>query len=484
MVEDSITRREFVCSAAARLAGVALTPAIIAGCRRGSPLVASAARVESGGTGWASVPETLARIAPPKFADREFNITRFGARPDGSDCTSPIREAVAACTNARGGRVTVPAGRFVTGPVHLADNVNLHLERGATLAFTRDTNAYLPAVFTRFEGTELMNYSPLVYAFEKQNVAVTGEGTLDGQADHEHWWPWKGSREFGWTTGSPNYNAARQRLLAMAEEGVPVGRRLFGEGDHLRPSFIQPYRCSNVLIEGVTIVNSPMWEIHPVRCRNVIVRGVSISSLGPNNDGCNPESCRDVLIERTTFNTGDDCIAVKSGRNADGRRLNVPSENIIVRNCEMKDGHGGVTIGSEISGGARNIFAHDCRMDSPRLDRALRLKNNAMRGGLIEHIYMRNVTIGQVADSVLSIDFYYEEGDTGSFTPVARDIELRNVTSRTSPYALYLRGFPNAHIGDIRVIDCRFNGVEKGSVTEYVDGLRWEGTTINGAVVR
>jgi polygalacturonase len=372
----------------------------------------------------------------------------------------------------------------VTGPVHLADNVNLRLERSATLAFTRDTKAYLPAVFTRFEGTELMNYSPLIYAFEKQNVAVTGEGTLDGQADNEHWWPWKGSREFGWATGSPNYNAARQRLLAMAEEGIPVGRRLFGEGDYLRPSFIEPYRCSNVLIEGVTIVNSPMWEIHPVRCRNVIVRGVSISSLGPNNDGCNPESCRDVLIERTTFNTGDDCIAIKSGRNADGRRLNVPSENIIVRNCEMKDGHGGVTIGSEISGGARNIFAYDCRMDSPRLDRALRLKNNAMRGGLIEHIYMRNVTVGQVADSVLSIDFYYEEGDKGSFRPVARDIELRNVTSRKSPYALYLRGFPNAHIGEIRVIDCRFDGVEKGSVAEYVDGLRWEGTTINGVVVR
>ena len=484
MVEDSLTRREFVRSAAAFAAGVSLAPAIIIGCRRGSPLVASAARMETGATGWSSVPDILARIAPPKFADREFNITRFGARPDGSDCTLPIREAVAACTNAGGGRVTVPAGRFVTGPVHLADNVNLHLERGAALAFSRDTKAYLPAVFTRFEGTELMNYSPLIYAFEKQNVAVTGEGTLDGQADNEHWWPWKGSREFGWTTGSPNYSAARQRLLAMAEEGVPVGRRLFGEGDHLRPSFIQPYRCSNVLIEGVTIVNSPMWEIHPVRCRNVIVRGVSISSLGPNNDGCNPESCRDVLIERTTFNTGDDCIAIKSGRNADGRRLAVPSENIIVRNCEMRDGHGGVTIGSEVSGGARNIFAYDCRMDSPRLDRALRLKNNAMRGGLIEHIYMRNVTVGQVADSVLSIDFYYEEGNKGSFTPVARDIELRNVTSRRSPYALYLRGFPNAHIGEIRVIDCRFNGVEKGNVTEYVDGLRWEGTTINGVLAR
>ena len=211
---------------------------------------------------------------------------------------------------------------------------------------------------------------------------------------------------------------------------------MFGDGDYLRPNFIQPYRCTNVLIEGVTIIE--LADVgDPSRCsaQNVTVRGVTINSHGPNNDGCDPESCRDVLIERCVFDTGDDCIAIKSGRNADGRRINVPSENIIVRNCEMRDGHGGVTIGSEISGGVlervrRTIAGWTAR----NLDRALRLKNNAMRGGVLEHIYMRDVTVGQVADAVLSIDFIYEEGDKGPFTPVARDIELRRVTSRKSPY--------------------------------------------------
>ncbi len=233
-------------------------------------------------------------------------------------------------------------------------------------------------------------------------------------------------------------------LLQLAEQGVPVAERRFGDGHFLRPNFIQPYRCTNVLIEGVTIVNSPMWEIHPVLSTNVTIRGVTIVSHGPNNDGCDPESCRDVLIEGCTFDTGDDCIAIKSGRNADGRRVNVPVENVIVRDCVMKDGHGGVTIGSEITGGARNIFAERCRMDSPRLDRVLRFKNNAMRGGTIEHVYMRDVTVGEVAESVVNADFYYEEGEAGGFTPVLRDVEVRSVTSRKSKYAFYLRGFARA----------------------------------------
>ncbi|HEX6558587.1 MAG TPA: glycoside hydrolase family 28 protein, partial [Longimicrobiales bacterium] len=283
---------------------------------------------------WSALPDILSRIRAPQFPDRVFDVTRYGAVAGGSfDCTSAFAKAIAACNAAGGGRVVVPAGRFLAGPIHLRSNVELHLEGGATIAFDRDPNKYLPQVFTRWEGVELMNYSPFIYAFEQQNIAITGDGLLDGQADCEHWWPWKGfsgdsrsvnafdpiiTRQCGATKSSPQL-AARTRLIEMMERGVPVAQRIFGNGDYLRPNFIQPYRCRNVLIEGVTIINSPMWEVHPVLCTNVIVRSVKINSHGPNNDGCDPESCRDVLIENCEFDTGDDCIAIKSGRNADGR---------------------------------------------------------------------------------------------------------------------------------------------------------------------
>ncbi|HYN82864.1 MAG TPA: glycoside hydrolase family 28 protein [Gemmatimonadaceae bacterium] len=470
-------RREFLAELAVSAGGLLLAPTIASGC------AATAARAitDSSATGWDLVPSILQRIVPPVFPSRDFPVTSFGARGDGqTDCTRAFSEAIAACTRAGGGRVVVPSGRFATGAIHLATNVNLHVESGATIAFSPDPAKYLPVVLTRFEGVEVMGYSPLIYAVDCENVAVTGRGTLDGGADNDHWWPWKGTAAFGWKTGAPNQNEARTRLFQMAEKGIAPANRLFGDGSYLRPSFIQPYLCRNVLIEGVRIVKSPMWEIHPVLSRNVTVRSVSIETHGPNNDGCNPESCRDVLIEKCFFDTGDDCIAIKSGRNADGRRLRTPSENIVVRECEMRDGHGGVTIGSEISGGVRNVFAERCRMDSPNLDRALRFKNNAARGGVIEHIYMRDVTVGQVADAVLSIDFYYEEGAKGEFTPVVRDVEMKNVTSRKSQYALYLRGLERSTIADVRVIDCKFENVAKPNVVERVSGLSLANTRING----
>jgi polygalacturonase len=316
-----------------------------------------------------------------------------------------------------------------------------------------------------------LNYSPLVYAYEQENVAITGKGTLDGRASDENWWQWKRTQR-----------GDVRRLGEMGDEGVPVSERVFGAGKHLRPNMIQFYKCKNVLIEGVTIKNSPMWHIHPVLSTNVTVRNVKVAGHGPNNDGCNPESSKDVLIENCSFDTGDDCIAIKAGRNNDGRRVNVPSENIVIRNCTMRDGHGGVVIGSETSGGTRNVFAENCTMDSPHLDRALRIKTNSVRGGTIENIYLRNITIGQVAEAVLKINFQYGEGDAGPFTPIVRNIDMENVTSGKSRYALSISGYERSPITGIHLTNCTFDNVERPNVLVGVKDLTLTNVKINGQI--
>ena len=433
--------------------------------------------------GWAQLPEILRRIKPPRFPKRDFGITKFGAKGDGvTDCTAAFRDAIAACHKAGGGRVIVPAGVWLTGAIHLQSNVNLHVTAQAIIKFSKDAEKYLPVVFSRWEGMECMNYSPFIYAFEQENIAVTGAGTLDGQS-HESFWLWHGNPKYGWREGMPNQKGDRAKLYEMMDKGVPVEQRIFGAGHYLRPQFFQPYRCQNVLIEGVTIKDSPMWEIHPVLCKNVTVSGVKISSHGPNNDGCDPESCQDVLIKDCFFDTGDDCIAIKSGRNADGRRLKAPTENVIIQNCVMKDGHGGITVGSEISGGVRNVFAENCRLDSPNLDHALRVKNNASRGGLLENFYFRNITVGQVAHAVITIDFNYEEGAKGGFTPVMRNYQVEKLRSGKSKYGFDIQGLANAPVYDVRLSDCTLENVADGNVIAHVKGATLQKVRLNGKIL-
>ncbi|MBO0725402.1 MAG: glycoside hydrolase family 28 protein [Blastocatellia bacterium] len=445
------------------IAALALCAAFAAGSR-------AVLKAQQSDAGWSQVPAILSRIKAPVFPNRDFKITDYGAVADGkADNTEAIRKAIEACNAAGGGRVVVTPGIFLTGAIRLKSNVNLHIAEGATLKFIPDPAKYLPAVLTRFEGTECMNYSPLIYAFEQENIAVTGKGSLDGSASNENWWAWKRSAE------------SVRRLLEFNDKGTPVSDRVFGEGYKLRPNFIQPYRSRNILIEGVTINNSPMWEIHPALCENVTVRGVTIVSHGPNNDGCDPESCRDVLIENCVFDTGDDCIAIKSGRNDDGRRIARPSENIVVRNCVMKDGHGGVVMGSEISGGVRNVFVEDCKMDSPNLDRALRFKSNAKRGGVIENVFMRNVEVGRVAEAILTIDFLYETGADGPHKPVVRNVSIEKVKSASSPRVMWIAGFPGATIDDIRFTDCVFRGVETSELVQNAGAISFKNVTIEPA---
>jgi polygalacturonase len=432
-------------------------------------------------TGWEQVPEILSRIVTPTFPSQTFNITDYGAVGDGkTDCTSSITEAIEACYEAGGGRVVFPEGTFLTGAIYLKSNINLHLTPKATILFSRDRQKYLPVVYTRFEGVECMNFSPFIYAYGEKNIAITGSGTLDGQGGAGAWWPWKGKSGDGWKAEGPNQNADRAELFRMAENGVPVKERIFGENHYLRPNFIQTYKCKNVLIDSVTIKRSPMWEIHPVLCENVTVQNVNIISHGPNNDGCNPESSRNVLIKNSYFDTGDDCIAIKSGRNADGRRVDTASENIVIQGCTMKEGHGGVVIGSEMSGSCRNVFVEECTMDSPNLERALRIKTNSMRGGVVENIYMRNVIVGEVNDAVVKINFNYDEGDSGPYTPVVRNIFVSNITSRKSRYAISLVGYKRSPVTNFNLVDCHFEGVKEGNMLKHYRDLNMQGVYING----
>lgn len=436
---------------------------------------------------WRRAAEIARTVRAPRFPARTFDITRHGAKGDGTTLdTAAVADAIAACAAAGGGRVVVPAGTFLTGAVHLKSNVELHLAAGATLLFSTDP-AHYPMVFTRWEGVELINYSPLVYAYKAKNIAITGAGTLDGQGSARHWWswkgPWGGTIEYGWREGMPDQRKSRAVLFQMAEDRVPVEKRVFGDGHYLRPPFIQPYLCENVLIEGVRIRRSPFWNVHPVLCRNVILRGLDIFGHGPNNDGTDPESVDRMLIEDCSFDTGDDCIAVNSGRNEDGRRLGVPSQNILIRNCRMRQGHGGITVGSQISGGARWVFAENCRLDSPDLWYAIRFKNNALRGGLLENFHYRDITVGQVGRAAIACDFNYEEGANGRFKPVLRNINIQRLRAASATRVLDSQGLPGAPVTDIALRDCSFDGVSQPSVIRHTERVTLANVRVNGRIV-
>ena len=387
----------------------------------------------------------VAAIKQPVFPDKTFLITDYGAVEGDSTALyhESINNAILACHNAGGGKVVVPQGTFYTGPITLLSNVNLHIEKGATLKFSTNPTDYFPAVLSRWEGIDCYNAHPLIYAYQAENKALTGEGTLDGQGSKTEWWYMKGGRHT--VEGMPDQitSGGRARLFGAAENETPVEERIMTPSDALRPPFVSFMNCTSALIEGVYITNSPFWVIHPIFCQDLIVRGVRINSHGPNNDGCDPESCKNVLIENCVFDTGDDCIAIKSGRNNDGRKWNIPSENIVVRRCQMKDGHGGVVVGSEISGGYRNLYVEDCEMDSPNLDRVVRIKTNACRGGVIENLFVRNVRVNECNEAVMRINLLYEPNEdcNAAFPPVVRNVYLSTITSQKSKYGIITDGF-------------------------------------------
>lgn len=377
-------------------------------------------------------PFAMERIPEPVIPDRWFSAADY---PD-------IASAVRACGEAGGGTVSVPSGEWVSGPIRLYSGVRLHVELGAVISFKTDPKAYLPVVFTRWEGTECYNYHPLIYALDGSDIALTGQGVLKGNG--RSWWGWKQSQAEG-----------SNALYDAAAAGVPVDERIYGtESAGLRPSFVQFIRCRRVLIQDVSILDGPQWTVHPVYCQDVIVRRIHIHTTGHNTDGLNPDSCRNVLIEDSTFFTGDDCVAVNAGLNEDGWRVGIPSENIVIRRCTMTGGHGGVVIGSAISGGVNHVCAYDCDISGTM--QGLRLKSMRGRGGTVENIWFRDIRIHNVSHQAVQINMFYEFSTVMPKTKVPsvfRNIHYQGICGQGACAGIELKGLPEQHLYGISMED-------------------------------
>ncbi|TCT16122.1 glycosyl hydrolase family 28 [Natranaerovirga pectinivora] len=381
----------------------------------------------------------MEEIKVPLFPSDRFNIEDFGGKGNGKDSnTEAFKQAIEACEKNGGGTVIVPEGEWFTGPIHLKSNVHLRIEKNAIIKFSDQFEEYLPVVFTRWEGVECYNYSPLIYANGCENIAITGQGSLVGNG--KRWWKWKKLQK-----------KAAKKLVGAEYNNIPVEERIFGtKEDALRPAFIQPINSKNILIEGITVINGPMWTIHPVYCENLIIRKLKLESNGPNTDGINPDSCKNVLIEECYFETGDDCIAINSGMNEDGWRVNKPCENIVIRNCHMNEGHGGVVIGSGMSGGVRNIYAHHCKFTGG--ERGIRLKSMRGRGGFVENIWFDHIHITDMEDEMIQINMFYGSSTVIPNTdtpPDFKNINISNLTGENAKIAIRVYGLPENALENI-----------------------------------
>ncbi len=420
--------------------------------------------------GWDMVPHILKNISAPVFQDTTFNIIDFGAKADTTHNSLPaIIAAIDACNRQGGGKVLVPKGTYlIRGPIILKSHVNLHLEEGARLEFSTEPNDYLPMVLTKWEGTECFNYSPFIYSYQCVNMAITGKGEIDGN----------GAAVFD--TWKPKEKPAMDRLRKIGNDSVPVYERVFGEGWFLRPCMIQFFGCKNVLIEGVKVYDSPFWIIHPVYCDNVIVRNVYIDSNNYNNDGCDPESSTNVLIENVRFNVGDDGIAIKSGRDQDGWRVGQATENVIIRNCHFA--RWAITIGSEMSGGVRNIFIEDCKIDSCR--NGIYFKSNLDRGGFFENLYMRNIEADVCKWGMINFRTDYHGYRGGNYPTQFRNITIENIKcNRVDSVAIMANGVAEAKLYNITLRNIEVKQAPKATQMKNVVNLVLDNVKVNGKLI-
>ena len=414
-----------------------------------------------------ATPFEMPALARPQFPERQFSIADYGAQSGGkANCTAAFAGAVEACSKAGGGRVLVPAGEWLTGPIHLRSRVHLHLADGAVLRFSQKFEDYLPAVLVQRGGVRCYTYSPLIYARDCTDVAVTGKGTLDGQG--QVWWPWQKQQPgMKWLIGPEGGRAPlAERVFNTPEQGV-------------RPPFIQFYGCKNVLLEGFTIKDGPSWTIHPVYCENVIARGLTIRTYGVvNGDGIDPDSCRNMLIEYCDFDNGDDCVVLKAGRDDDAWAVGKPCENIVVRHCRMGRGHGAIAVGSEMSAGVRNVFVHDCHVDGSH--NGIYMKSKAGRDGVVENVWVRNVKIANVRDNAIFLNLRYEGGKPKvEHLPVFRNINIEKIECAKAARAITIDGLPGSLIQKVSFADLTLRA-KAGVLCRAAEGVVFQRVKIEG----
>lgn len=411
-----------------------------------------------------TAPFEMPQLVKPQFPDKIFNILKFGAKGDGiTKNTKAFQKAIEACSAAGGGRVLVPSGKWLTGAIHLKSNVNLHFEEGAELHFSTDPEDYLPVVFTRWAGFEVYNYSPLIYANGCENIAITGPGKLFGYG--EAWWDWTKRGE-----NTAKFIYENQILKNVLPEKRKFGTPIAG----LRPQFISPINCKNILFEGFTVSSpGPFWTFDIIYCENVIVRGLHLETVGgPNTDGINLNSTKNALVEYCYINAGDDCIALKSGLNEDGWRVGRPTENVVIRKITGGKTHGGIVIGSDMSGDVRNIYANDCYFNGAQI--GIRLKSNASRGGIVENIYYENIRMKNIVNEAIIIETdygAYMASENGKAFPVFRDIKFSNITCNGAGMAVTMQGTVHQPVENITLENIAIKA-DGGMKFNWVNGLK------------
>ena len=420
---------------------------------------------------------------------RTFNMKELGADPRGIEsCTELINQTIEKASSEGGGTIYFPAGVYLTATIYMKNNITLYVESGAVLRFSDRFEDYLPFVKIRWEGTVMNTLSPLIYAHDAENLTITGRGTLDGNGFK--WWSWeKETRELIKKNGGklPALNKL-QRMWEEANEDLEISdyykpsleRRMF------RPPFIQFYECNNVLIENVKIVNSPFWTVNPEFCDNVTIKGITIDNVpSPNTDGINPESCRNVHISDCHISVGDDCITIKSGRDAQARRLGVPCENITITNCTMLAGHGGVVIGSEMSGSVRKVTISNCVFDGT--DRGIRIKSTRGRGGVVEDIRVSNIVMSNIKQEAVVLNLKYSQMPAeakSERTPIFRNVHISGMTVTDVKTPIKIVGLEEAPIFDIVLRDIHIQGARQKCIFEDCERITMDDVIINGEEIK